>query len=93
MNQSRPQNSLALVSLIAGIASWTVAPVIASVVAIVCGHMARNQIRQTGEDGDQLAVIGLALGYVHVALVCVGTCALVAIYAGVIAMVLGNAPH
>ena len=76
---------MALVSLVAGIASWTVAPMVAAVVAIVCGHMARAQIRQTGEDGDQMAVIGLALGYVHVVVSCAAIALFVAFYVGLFA--------
>ncbi|MFC8717313.1 DUF1707 and DUF4190 domain-containing protein [Kitasatospora sp. NPDC057198] len=35
--------------------------------AAVTGHMARNRIRATGEDGDGLAVLGLVLGWLSVA--------------------------
>jgi hypothetical protein len=31
--------------------------------AIICGHIARGQIRRTGENGDGMAVAGLVLGY------------------------------
>ena len=34
-----------------------------SVFAVVCGHMARAQIRRTGEAGDDAAIAGLILGY------------------------------
>jgi hypothetical protein len=37
---------------------------ITSVPAIVLGHMARREIRDTGEQGDGMAVAGLVLGYV-----------------------------
>jgi hypothetical protein len=32
--------------------------------AIVVGHIARKQIRETGEDGDGLALAGLIVGYI-----------------------------
>lgn len=38
-----------------------------SVVAIVCGHVARRQIRRTGEAGDSQAVVGLVVGYLGLA--------------------------
>ena len=60
---ARPNNQMALVSLIAGIAGWTVLPFLASIVAVVTGHMAKRQIRETGEGGDGMATAGLALGY------------------------------
>jgi hypothetical protein len=65
---TRPTNSLAIVSLVAGIASYFVVPIIGAVIAIVTGHMARAQIRRSGEDGKGLAMIGLILGYAHLAL-------------------------
>ncbi|HEY4025329.1 MAG TPA: DUF4190 domain-containing protein [Candidatus Dormibacteraeota bacterium] len=65
----RPTNSLAIVSLVAGLASYVVVPVIGAVVAIITGHMARGQIRRTEESGSGLALAGLILGYVHLLLV------------------------
>ena len=64
-----PTNTLALVSLISGIISWFLVPVIGGVVAVVTGHMAKREIRRTGEQGDMLATIGLILGYLHLAVV------------------------
>jgi hypothetical protein len=60
-------NSLAVVSLIFGILGWTVLPFIGAIVAIICGHLARGEIRQSHVDnrpeGDGMAVAGLVLGY------------------------------
>ena len=36
--------------------------------AIILGHVGRNQIRQSGERGDGLAIAGLVLGYAWLAL-------------------------
>ena len=36
----------------------------AGIAAIILGHKARRQIRQTGEQGDGMALTGLILGYV-----------------------------
>ncbi|MEV0809170.1 DUF4190 domain-containing protein [Micromonospora sp. NPDC050200] len=47
---------------------------------IVLGHLAKRQIRRTGEEGDQLATWGLILSYVFTAiglLACCGWIALV----------------
>lgn len=38
----------------------------AGIAAIILGHKARRRIRQTGEQGDGLAVAGLILGYLGV---------------------------
>ena len=60
-----PTNSLAVVSLVAGILSWLLCPIVAAIVAVVTGHLARSQIRTSGESGGGLAIAGLVLGYVH----------------------------
>jgi hypothetical protein len=66
MHVSRPLNSLAVVSLVAGIAGYVIPhPFIGGLVAIVTGHMARSQIRRSGEGGARLALVGLVLGYLH----------------------------
>jgi Domain of unknown function (DUF4190) len=36
----------------------------AGIVAIILGHIARRQIRRTGEGGRSLATAGLILGYI-----------------------------
>lgn len=41
---------------------------------IVLGHIAKRQIRQTGEQGDQLATWGLILGYIFTALSLIACC-------------------
>lgn len=75
-------NTLAVVSIVAGVASFVFAPVIGAIVAVITGHMAKSQIRQTGEGGDGLATIGLILGYVHLALVVLGILIVVLILGG-----------
>ena len=69
---SPPTNTMAVVSLISGIASWFFLPFLAAIVAIVTGHMARNQINQSfgREGGDALALVGLILGYLNLAFSC-----------------------
>lgn len=61
-------NVLAIVSLIASIAGIVIFWFIGSVVGIICGHISLNQIKKTGEEGRGLAVAGLIVGYVGVAL-------------------------
>lgn len=43
-------------------------------VAIVTGHIAKNQIKQTGEAGDGQASVGLMMGYVGLALLVLLLC-------------------
>lgn len=77
MYESRPQNStLAVVSLVAGILGLTFLPGIASIVAIITGYMAQKEIRESNGrlDGENLARIGLILGWVAVAIGVLGAC-------------------
>jgi uncharacterized membrane protein len=66
----RRTNPLAIASLACGIAQPFTGG-LSTIPAIVLGHVARSQIRRTGEGGDGLALSGLALGWVGVALVVV----------------------
>ena len=64
-------STLAMVSLGFGIATWVVLPFIGAIVAVVCGHLARSEIRRAPAgtlDGDGFAVAGLVLGYLHLVL-------------------------
>ena len=79
----RQSSTLALVSLIAGILGWTLAPFIGSLVAVITGHMARKEIRNNPAlDGDVMAVIGLVLGWASVILWIVGIIVFVLFFGG-----------
>jgi len=78
-----PNNSMAVVALVAGICGFTVVPFIGSIVAVITGHMARKQIRQTGEGGDGMAVAGLVMGWIVIALTILGTLAFFLFFAAV----------
>jgi len=70
-----PNNSLAMVSLVTGILSFLghVIPLVGgstlAIVAIVTGYIARNQIKETGEQGMTAATVGMILGIANLALV------------------------
>jgi hypothetical protein len=55
-------NGFAMASLACGLAQFVFGP-LATVPAIVFGHMARGQIKRTGEQGAGLALAGLVLGW------------------------------
>jgi hypothetical protein len=55
-------NAMAIASLVCSIAG--VLTCISAPVGIVLGHVAKKQIRQTGEGGDGLATAGLWVGYI-----------------------------
>jgi len=56
-------NGMAIAALVCGIGQVAAGP-FAGIAAIILGHKARQQIRQTGEQGDGMALTGLILGYV-----------------------------
>ena len=60
-------SGLALASLACGLAQFIVGPP-AAIPAIVLGHIARRQIKRTGEQGAGLALAGLILGWATVIL-------------------------
>jgi len=55
-------NSLAIASLVCSLAGLVTC--ISAPVGIVLGHIAKRQIRQTGEQGEGLANAGLWVGYI-----------------------------
>ena len=61
-------NELAIASLACGIAQFAFGPV-ATIPAIILGHVARHQIKRTGEQGAGLALAGLILGWATLILV------------------------
>jgi len=63
----RGTNGLAIASLACGIAQFMLGP-LPTIPAIVLGHMARHQIKRSGEDGAGLALAGLLLGWAAVVL-------------------------
>jgi hypothetical protein len=71
-----PNSTLAIVSLVAGILGLTVFPTIGSIVAIITGYMAKNEIRDSGGaiGGGGLATAGLIMGWIGVALGLIGIC-------------------
>lgn len=58
-------NSLARAALVLGVAEFFTMGLTA-IPAIICGHMAKREMRQTGQRGDGLATSGLVLGYMAV---------------------------
>lgn len=69
----RPNSGLALTSLICGIGGlvlfWLWAPVVASIIAVITGHMALKQIKGNPALGGRgMAIAGLITGYAGIGL-------------------------
>ena len=60
-----PTSGLAIGALVCGIAEiFTLG--FAAIPAVILGHLARQNIRRTGEQGDGMAIAGLVLGYLGI---------------------------
>jgi hypothetical protein len=82
MNTVYPRtSSLAVISLIFGILAYVFLPGVGALVAVICGHSARSEIRRAPPgsiEDDGMALAGLVLGWIQLA------CAIVAI--GILAL-------
>jgi uncharacterized membrane protein len=63
--QPTTTNSMAIASMVLGVAEFFTAGLTA-IPAVICGHVARRQMKLTGERGDGLATGGLVLGYMAI---------------------------
>jgi Domain of unknown function (DUF1707)/Domain of unknown function (DUF4190) len=63
--QPASTNSMAIASMVLGVAEFFTAGLTA-VPAVICGHVARRQMKLTGQRGDGLATGGLVLGYMAI---------------------------
>jgi hypothetical protein len=84
--QIRQTCTAATISLVFGVLSWCLLPFIGAVIAIVSGHMARSEIRRSANtlDGDGLAVGGLILGYLHLAVIILAIVAVFLFFGGIV---------
>jgi len=63
-------SGMAVASLVFGVLSWIALPFIGALLAVVFGHSARSEIRRAPPgtiEGDGMALAGLVLGWVHLA--------------------------
>jgi len=75
----------AILSLIFGVVSWLGLPFFGAIIAIVCGHVARGEIRRAPPgaiQGDGLALSGLVLGDLHLVLCMLAAFALLTFFGG-----------
>jgi hypothetical protein len=86
-------SSLSIVSLVSGIACWFVLPLIGAIIAVITGHMAKKEIRESAGrlSGVEMANAGLTLGYVHLVLSAIMVCCFVVICAAILALGISTA--
>lgn len=81
----RQTSTTAIISLISGILAWFMLPFIGAIVAIICGHLARGEIRRAPPgtiEGDGMALAGLILGWVQIVLAVLVVAALLLLFGG-----------
>jgi membrane protein YqaA with SNARE-associated domain len=80
-----PTSGLATASLIFGILGLTLLPTLGSVVAVVLGYMAKNEINSSAGqlEGSSLAMAGLVLGYIGLGLALLGIVAVLLGWMGI----------
>ena len=76
-------NSMAIVSLVSGILAWLLCPCLGGALAVIFGHVARGQIKQSGEAGGGMAIAGLVLGYANLGVTALVIVAWIFLVAGV----------
>jgi hypothetical protein len=100
-NSSYPQppvvaetSGWAIFSLIAGLLGWMGVVGIGGLAAVIAGHIAKNQIRNSNGrvGGNGLATAGLVLGYLNIGLTVIGGCLALLIFGGLISMPLFCVP-
>ncbi|MFC1409157.1 DUF1707 and DUF4190 domain-containing protein [Streptacidiphilus sp. N1-12] len=62
----RPKNGLAVASLVLALTEFVTLGATA-VPALICGHVAKSQLRRRDEEGDGMATAGIVLGWLGVA--------------------------
>jgi len=75
MNASQKKNqTLAVTSMVLGILSLVPFSIVAGIPAVIAGHIARSRIQEAPEQygGGRLALAGLIMGYVSMAVAAVG---------------------
>ena len=80
---SQRTNSLSIASLVSGILAWLLCPFIGGALAVIFGHVARNQIKQSGEAGGGMAIAGIVLGYANLGATVLGIVLWIILFAGV----------
>ena len=79
---AQPKDStLALVSMICGIAAYVVVPILGAIAAIILGHIAKKEIKNSNGmiKGNGMATAGLVLGYIQIGFAVLSLCALLVV--------------
>ncbi|NIM93533.1 MAG: DUF4190 domain-containing protein [Anaerolineales bacterium] len=72
-------STLAIVSLVTGLLSYVIIPIVGAIAAIITGNMAKKEIRESEGSitGDGLATAGVILGYVNIFFIFIPICIII----------------
>jgi hypothetical protein len=72
-------SGLAIASLITGIVAWLMVPLLGALAAIITGHLAKKEIRESNGTitGSGMATAGLILGYIQLCFMVIALIALI----------------
>jgi len=84
-------SSMAVFSLVLGIASYVVIPLLGAIAAIITGNLAKKEIQENPEvlTGEGLARWGMILGWVNVGISIIGLCVTLAVVVMTVLTALG----
>ena len=87
-----PSSTLAIISLIMGIAGFSFLPLLGSIAALITGYMARKETRAVPPTagGDGLATAGIVMGWIQLGLGVVGLCCFAAYFLFIGGMVISQ---
>jgi len=85
-----PTSTMAIVSVVAGVAGFSLLPLVGTVVALITGYSARKETRAVPPtaSGDGLATAGIIMGWVQVGLFVIGICVFI-LFFGFFASLIG----
>lgn len=93
----QPQtNAWAIISIVASILSWVGLFGLGGIVGMIAGWYARNEIKKSNgaQTGDSLALVGIILGGINVALACIGILCVFGVFGfGMFAAIMDSAPR
>ena len=85
-DRTEKTSSQAVISLVCGILGWLGIFGLGGLVAVIFGHLAKKEIRESlgSVVGDGMATVGLILGYTNIALTLIGLCFLALMMLGIL---------
>ncbi len=86
-------STLAVLTLLAGISSWTVLPLLGGFLGIVFGLIELGNIKkgQSPEAGKMITQLGFYASIANIVMSVLGTCAIAALYFGIFGLAIGGA--